>query len=133
MALGSNIFTEIPEAQSVDSESSTTSNEYENIHPVKLLTSSSVKIGSTSTSGVHELLECPVCTNSMYPPIHQVICFFFYPFFFFENYAIIFLWHTTQITEVFNNDMQSLKCRDANRLVNYNGIIFLFHKVETLT
>ncbi|RWW82855.1 hypothetical protein BHE74_00008658 [Ensete ventricosum] len=21
---------------------------------------------------VHELLECPVCTNSMYPPIHQV-------------------------------------------------------------
>ncbi|KAG2680842.1 hypothetical protein I3843_11G117300 [Carya illinoinensis] len=25
---------------------------------------------SRSTS-VHELLECPVCTNSMYPPIHQ--------------------------------------------------------------
>ncbi|RRT41529.1 hypothetical protein B296_00018340 [Ensete ventricosum] len=25
---------------------------------------------------VHELLECPVCTNSMYPPIHQVFhCF----------------------------------------------------------
>jgi hypothetical protein len=23
-------------------------------------------------SNVHELLECPVCTNSMYPPIHQV-------------------------------------------------------------
>jgi hypothetical protein len=23
-------------------------------------------------TGVHELLECPVCTNSMYPPIHQV-------------------------------------------------------------
>lgn len=23
-------------------------------------------------SSVHELLECPVCTNSMYPPIHQV-------------------------------------------------------------
>ncbi|CAM6040937.1 unnamed protein product [Sphagnum compactum] len=22
-------------------------------------------------SNVHELLECPVCTNSMYPPIHQ--------------------------------------------------------------
>lgn len=71
MALGSNIFTEIPEAQSVDSESSTTSNECENIHPAKLFTSSSVKVGSTSTSGVHELLECPVCTNSMYPPIHQ--------------------------------------------------------------
>lgn len=25
-----------------------------------------------STTSVHELLECPVCTNSMYPPIHQV-------------------------------------------------------------
>jgi hypothetical protein len=24
-------------------------------------------------SSVHELLECPVCTNSMYPPIHQVL------------------------------------------------------------
>ncbi|MCE0480955.1 hypothetical protein HAX54_038265 [Datura stramonium] len=24
-----------------------------------------------STTSVHELLECPVCTNSMYPPIHQ--------------------------------------------------------------
>ncbi|XP_050153798.1 E3 ubiquitin-protein ligase SINAT3-like isoform X3 [Malus sylvestris] len=28
------------------------------------------------TTSVHELLECPVCTNSMYPPIHQVFhCF----------------------------------------------------------
>uniref|UniRef100_A0A453EJ42 Uncharacterized protein n=1 Tax=Aegilops tauschii subsp. strangulata TaxID=200361 RepID=A0A453EJ42_AEGTS len=26
-------------------------------------------------SSVHELLECPVCTNSMYPPIHQVLDF----------------------------------------------------------
>jgi len=24
----------------------------------------------THTNNVHELLECPVCTNSMYPPIH---------------------------------------------------------------
>ncbi|CAO2199730.1 unnamed protein product [Urochloa humidicola] len=24
-----------------------------------------------SAGGVHELLECPVCTNSMFPPIHQ--------------------------------------------------------------
>ena len=23
-------------------------------------------------TSVHQLLECPVCTNSMYPPIHQV-------------------------------------------------------------
>lgn len=26
-------------------------------------------------TSVHELLECPVCTNSMYPPIHQVWLF----------------------------------------------------------
>ena len=28
-------------------------------------------------TSVHELLECPVCTNSMYPPIHQVLHFGF--------------------------------------------------------
>ncbi|KAA3454880.1 E3 ubiquitin-protein ligase SINAT5 isoform X2 [Gossypium australe] len=28
--------------------------------------------GITPATSVHELLECPVCTNSMYPPIHQV-------------------------------------------------------------
>lgn len=36
-------------------------------------------IGSTAiapATSVHELLECPVCTNSMYPPIHQV-CFIY--------------------------------------------------------
>ncbi|KAD2392947.1 hypothetical protein E3N88_39924 [Mikania micrantha] len=27
--------------------------------------------GLTPATSVHELLECPVCTNSMYPPIHQ--------------------------------------------------------------
>lgn len=32
------------------------------------------KHGLYSTNGVHELLECPVCTSLMYPPIHQV-CF----------------------------------------------------------
>ncbi|KAI9116719.1 hypothetical protein K1719_012377 [Acacia pycnantha] len=25
------------------------------------------------TSSVHELLECPVCLNAMYHPIHQVV------------------------------------------------------------
>lgn len=29
----------------------------------------------TPATSVHELLECPVCTNSMYPPIHQVSIF----------------------------------------------------------
>ncbi|RRT78929.1 hypothetical protein BHE74_00013198 [Ensete ventricosum] len=32
--------------------------------------------GIASSTSVHELLECPVCANSMYPPIHQVFnCF----------------------------------------------------------
>nr|KAJ0186872.1 hypothetical protein LSAT_V11C900481420 [Lactuca sativa] len=26
------------------------------------------------TLSVYKLLECPVCTNSMYPPIHQTLC-----------------------------------------------------------
>lgn len=25
-----------------------------------------------SINGVHELLQCPTCADSMYPPIHQV-------------------------------------------------------------
>ncbi|KAJ3689504.1 hypothetical protein LUZ61_018668 [Rhynchospora tenuis] len=29
------------------------------------------KSGVGSSNSVHELLECPVCANSMYPPIHQ--------------------------------------------------------------
>lgn len=28
--------------------------------------------GLASNSAVHDLLECPVCMNLMYPPIHQV-------------------------------------------------------------
>ena len=31
--------------------------------------------GIAPATSVHELLECPVCTNSMYPPIHQVCSF----------------------------------------------------------
>ncbi|KAL3534143.1 hypothetical protein ACH5RR_002604 [Cinchona calisaya] len=31
----------------------------------------SEKQGISSTNGVHELLQCPVCRSSMYPPIHQ--------------------------------------------------------------
>jgi len=33
-----------------------------------------LKPNVTVSSSVHELLECPVCLNAMYPPIHQV-CF----------------------------------------------------------
>lgn len=35
--------------------------------------------GLRPATSVHELLECPVCTNSMYPPIHQVF-FLSFPF-----------------------------------------------------
>lgn len=31
-----------------------------------------LKPNLTVASSVHELLECPVCLNAMYPPIHQV-------------------------------------------------------------
>ena len=34
-----------------------------------------VVVQENSPTSVHELLECPVCTNSMYPPIHQVCHF----------------------------------------------------------
>lgn len=32
-----------------------------------------VKPNGTVSSSVRELLECPVCLNAMYPPIHQVV------------------------------------------------------------
>lgn len=44
-------------------------------------------------TSVHELLECPVCTNSMYPPIHQVGSFCSWSllplFFFFCSYWFV--------------------------------------------
>ena len=38
--------------------------------------------GLPPATSVHELLECPVCTNSMYPPIHQVCFFLLFTFLF---------------------------------------------------
>lgn len=35
-----------------------------------------LKPNATVSSSVRELLECPVCLNAMYPPIHQVKLFF---------------------------------------------------------
>lgn len=37
-------------------------------------------VGGIAPTSVHELLECPVCTNSMYPPIHQVCSIFLFVF-----------------------------------------------------
>lgn len=45
-------------------------------------------------TSVHELLECPVCTNSMYPPIHQVsvyMCAFLLLFRWFLGLVIVYL------------------------------------------
>lgn len=36
------------------------------------VTQNVVKSNVTVSSSVRELLECPVCLNAMYPPIHQV-------------------------------------------------------------
>ncbi|OIW04588.1 hypothetical protein TanjilG_18065 [Lupinus angustifolius] len=44
--------------------------EAENPHQFSSIATKLHSNGPTATS-VHELLECPVCTNSMYPPIHQ--------------------------------------------------------------
>lgn len=33
----------------------------------------SAKSNLADASSVRELLECPVCLNAMYPPIHQVL------------------------------------------------------------
>ncbi|PKA47799.1 E3 ubiquitin-protein ligase SINAT2 [Apostasia shenzhenica] len=70
MAPGSNIGIEMPGSDTMDCDSSTIT-DYDIPHPVKSSSSSGVKACISSASGVHELLECPVCTNLMYPPIHQ--------------------------------------------------------------
>lgn len=36
------------------------------------ITQAAPKQNLTVASSVRELLECPVCLNAMYPPIHQV-------------------------------------------------------------
>ncbi|KAJ0246710.1 E3 ubiquitin-protein ligase SINAT2 [Hirschfeldia incana] len=42
-----------------------------NNKPTKSSSAGVGKYGMHSNNGVYELLECPVCTNLMYPPIHQ--------------------------------------------------------------
>jgi len=41
-------------------------------HPHQFSSISKLHNNGPTTTSVHDLLECPVCTNSMYPPIHQV-------------------------------------------------------------
>ena len=70
MAPGGSAFKEVLEAVA-DCDIATSKSE-NNIIPIKGTVSLSGKQGVYSNNGVHELLECPVCTNLMYPPIHQV-------------------------------------------------------------
>ena len=66
---------DIMESSSLDSTvSSLTMDDDEHV-PAHQFSSISTKLHSNNgpgTTSVHELLECPVCTSSMYPPIHQV-------------------------------------------------------------
>lgn len=57
------------EDEEIQSSSASSLPHPNNQYSSKPHSSLSSRIGPTS---VHELLECPVCTNSMYPPIHQV-------------------------------------------------------------
>lgn len=76
MATGSNIPLDVPESQPADNNKLSTGSSELNGRQLSRTSSISLIKGSiTSTSAVHELLECPVCTNSMYPPIHQVSFF----------------------------------------------------------
>uniref|UniRef100_A0A494GAA7 RING-type domain-containing protein n=2 Tax=Pentapetalae TaxID=1437201 RepID=A0A494GAA7_SOLLC len=43
----------------------------EDEHPHQFSSTSKLHNIGPATTSVHDLLECPVCTNSMYPPIHQ--------------------------------------------------------------
>lgn len=71
MALSNPLFYDIRSSNDVDppqNEESTDVGELVN-DPAQ---TASKPIG-TVLSSVRELLECPVCLNAMYPPIHQVI------------------------------------------------------------
>lgn len=72
MAPGSSSCINIPEFRPTNKESSMANNDLENIQFGKKTVATVTKLSKPSTSGMHELLECPVCTNSMYPLIHQV-------------------------------------------------------------
>ncbi|KMZ74915.1 E3 ubiquitin-protein ligase SINAT2 [Zostera marina] len=73
MIPGGSSYMDVPEFHPSNQDSSPigSSTESENSQLSKKIASSVSKLGLSSTGSMHELLECPVCTNSMYPPIHQ--------------------------------------------------------------
>lgn len=75
MALGGGSFKEVLESRVIFSDYETAKSKSEancNSSFAKSRTSLGGKNGNNSKNGVYELLECPVCKNLMYPPIHQV-------------------------------------------------------------
>lgn len=63
--------TEISELGTLDSVIGIARGDIDIVSPPKASTASSGKGAISLTNGVHELLDCPICSNSMYPPIHQ--------------------------------------------------------------
>ena len=62
---------EVPESPILEGPS-VSNVDLEALDAAKVFITAVAKTSLAPTSSVHELLECPVCTNSMYPPIHQV-------------------------------------------------------------
>jgi len=73
MAPGGRICKEVLESLTSVSECETVTSkaEVKSSASSRMILPSGGKLGISSTNGVHELLECPVCLSSMYPPIHQ--------------------------------------------------------------
>jgi hypothetical protein len=71
IALG-NLKMDIPKSpikEEGDTPSNTEKSEVESKNPLLTLRQKT-SFAAAHTNSVHELLECPICTNSMYPPIH---------------------------------------------------------------
>lgn len=81
MAPGGSACNEVHECYSTVSDSEMATAELETSSKLpRAISGSGGKQGIYSTNGVHELLECPVCTCLMYPPIHQVCLIPYIPF-----------------------------------------------------
>ncbi|KAL4304777.1 hypothetical protein AHAS_Ahas16G0012200 [Arachis hypogaea] len=74
MAPGGSIFKEVLESHLMSSDYETGKAKYESKTSSTVMKSCvglNGKNGLSSKNGVYDLLECPVCKNLMYPPIHQ--------------------------------------------------------------
>lgn len=74
MAPGGSTYKEALETNSkgFDYEVKMAKTDSNNNKPAKATSASFGKYAIHNSNGVYELLECLVCTNLMYPPIHQV-------------------------------------------------------------